>query len=155
MCCETSVGKALHRLDILARRAITQSGPPPFQGEVTGTHGHIIHFLLLHDGETVYQKDLEREFGITRSTASRVLGLMEERNLVRRRGVAHDARLKQVVLTDKARACDQELRSRAEAMEKRMLSGFTREETERLMSYLSRMQKNLSEKTSRIQEETL
>lgn len=147
MTCEPTVGKELHRLDLLVRRALMQGAPPPLKGEATGNHGRIIHFLLTHEERPVYQKDLEAEFGIARSTASRVLRLMEENGLIERRSVSGDARMKQVVLTGKARACDQAIRLCAQAMEARLLTGFSPEEKRTLLSFLARMEANLSEKT--------
>ena len=69
---------------------------------ITGTHGWIIAFLACNKGKDVFQKDVEREFDVTRSTASKVIDLMEQKGLVTREKVPCDARLKKLVLTQKA-----------------------------------------------------
>ena len=68
----------------------------------TRLHAWVIGFVF-HSKNPVYQKDIETEFQIKRSTASTLLASMEKNGLITRRSVDHDARLKQVILTDKAR----------------------------------------------------
>ena len=69
--------------------------------QLTRLHHWIIGFLYHHEGD-VYQKDIETEFKISRSTTSSVITLMEKKGLVTRESVLSDARLKKIVLTDKA-----------------------------------------------------
>jgi DNA-binding MarR family transcriptional regulator len=69
--------------------------------QLTRLHHWIIGFLYHHEGD-IYQKDIETEFKISRSTTSSVLTLMEKKGLLTRESVMSDARLKKVVLTDKA-----------------------------------------------------
>ena len=67
------LGKDIHRLDNRIRRHIqqtTQSLGLELDA-VTGGNGRIIRFLSEHEDRDVFQKDLEDEFGVTRSTASR------------------------------------------------------------------------------------
>ena len=61
-------------------------------------------FLKDHSDCEVYQKDIEEAFSISRATASNMLGVMERKGLIKRVAVSHDARLKRLVLTDKAAA---------------------------------------------------
>lgn len=42
----------------------------------------------------IFQKDLETEFCIGRSTVTNILNLMEKKGFVRRESVSYDARLK-------------------------------------------------------------
>ncbi|MDO4261352.1 MAG: MarR family transcriptional regulator [Eubacteriales bacterium] len=46
----------------------------------------------------VFQKDIEAEFSVNRSTASKMLTLMEKKKLIRRTNCASDSRLKQIEL---------------------------------------------------------
>ena len=69
--------------------------------ETTGGNAHIIMFLARNRNREIYQHTIEQKFCITRSTASRVLALMEKKGLIARESVAHDARCKRIVLTDK------------------------------------------------------
>ncbi len=59
----------------------------------------IIRFLYEHEEEEVYQRDIEAEFSIARSTATGILKLMEKKGYIRRVSVERDARLKKLELT--------------------------------------------------------
>ena len=91
---QRKIGIDIHRLDNRIRRYVQRSVTQYEMEAVSGTNGRIVRFLSEHADRDVYQKDLESEFGITRSTASRVLRLMEQKGLVERQSVPHDARLK-------------------------------------------------------------
>lgn len=92
-----------------------------------------------------FQKDIEKHFFITRSTASSVLGRMEQKELVRRLAVERDARLKKVILTDQSRAIYRLMAEDSEKLEKVLMTGFARDKIETLCSYLARMKTNLSD----------
>lgn len=138
------LGKMIHRIDVTVGRELCQRILQNGMEDVSGTNGRIIRFLADHENEDVYQRDLEREFGITRSTASRVLSLMEQKELIIRSGVAHDARLKKLTLTEKAQGYSDVMRRNAREMNVRLLKGFTEEEAQQLYAYLERLQENLS-----------
>ena len=138
------LGKLIHRIDVNVGRILCQKILQDGMEDVSGTNGRIIRFLSDHENEDVYQRDLEREFGITRSTASRVLTLMEHKGLIIRSGVVHDARLKKLTLTEKAQGYSDVMRRNAREVNARLLKGFTAEETEQLCAYLDRLQENLS-----------
>ena len=61
---------------------------------LTGVQGHVMHFIVLKcaDGP-VYQRDVEAAFGLSRSTATGILQLMEKNGLIQRESAADDARL--------------------------------------------------------------
>jgi len=70
---------------------------------LTGTQVQIIHYLANPPKEYIYQKDIEEEFNIRRSTATNILKTMEKDELIIRRNVKSDSRLKRIVLSDKAK----------------------------------------------------
>lgn len=112
---------------------------------VVGTNGWIIAYLTENSDREVFQKDIEREFGITRSTASKVIDLMEQKGLVERKRVPQDARLRQLVLTDKSRQISDLILEDKKRLEKTLMRGFSDEEKELLSDYLLRMKKNLEQ----------
>ncbi|WP_163197651.1 MarR family winged helix-turn-helix transcriptional regulator [Bifidobacterium platyrrhinorum] len=109
----------------------------------TGGNARIIMFLARNRDKDIYQHTIERKFCITRSTASRVLALMEKKGLIARESVAHDARLKKIVLTAKADSIVACLSANGERMERRLVEGFTDEERAALMDYVLRMRANV------------
>ncbi len=138
-----TIGRELRKLHNAIRRHVDNS---PIRHEIeniTGTNGWIIVFLADRRDRDIYQRDIEREFGITRSTASKVLLLMEKKGLIERVGVPHDARLKKIVLTPKSlELCDMMCRDREET-EQALTRGFTDAELEQLSAYLKRLRKNI------------
>ncbi len=136
-------GAEVHRLSNRIRRLMENNCQRP--EAATGNNGRIIRYLSRHEGKDVFQKDLEEAFGITRSTASKVLRLMEQKGLVRREGVPQDARLKKLSLTERSRELTRKMLAEGAAMDKRLLQGFTPEEAARLEDYLERMRHNLEE----------
>lgn len=139
------IGMELRSLNNLIRRYFEFSSHKKEIETITGNNGWIIGFLSENEGREIYQKDLEDHFTITRSTASKVLSLMERKHLIQRQAVAQDARLKRIVLTEKAKKIAGLMCMDAERMERTLLQGFTGEEVKTLYSYLERMKKNISD----------
>ncbi|NEG70442.1 MarR family winged helix-turn-helix transcriptional regulator [Bifidobacterium choloepi] len=131
--------RSLHNL---IGRYLNVTATPDIQS-LSGGNMQIIVFLDHHADEDIFQYDIERRFSITRSTASRVLGLMEKKGLVERRSVERDARLRKITLTDKARAIAQELHDNANRMEEVLLAGLDADARRRLCETLDRMKHNL------------
>lgn len=97
-----------------------------------------------HFGTPMYQRDFENEFGITRSTASKVLSGLEKKGLIRREGVAGDARLKRIVLTEKSNAISRNIFRETAEFEKKLERGFTPEELNTLFGFFERIENNLA-----------
>lgn len=110
---------------------------------LSSTHIWVLAFLAQHQEQDIYQKDLEAHFGFTRSTASKLVNRLEERNLVQRHPVPHDARLKKLILTDDARKLIEELTIRSREFEAVLTAGFTTEEKAQIKRYLERLKNNL------------
>lgn len=69
--------------------------------KVTIMHGWIIGYLNDNINQDIFQKDIEVEFAISRSTVTNILKLMEKKGYIVRASVESDARLKKIILTDK------------------------------------------------------
>lgn len=110
---------------------------------ITGTHGWIIAFLSCNKDKDIFQKDVEREFDVTRSTASKVIDLMEQKGLVRREKVPCDARLKKLVLTEEAESIAKLFEADRVSLEETLTKGFTDAEKENLCDFIIRMKTNL------------
>ena len=90
----------IRRVDNLIFRKINQFARANGVEQATPMHGWIIEYLYRHRDEPVFQRDIEREFSITRSTVTNILQLMERKGYIQRLSVPQDARLKQLVLTE-------------------------------------------------------
>lgn len=133
---------AIRTLHNVINRYLAVTRPREAEG-LSGANIDIICYLARHADCDVFPQDVERRFGITRSTSSRVLSLMERKGLVVRKPVPQDARLKKIVLTDKARGINDALHSNAVAMEALLLQGLTDDEIRGFMHTLDVMQTNL------------
>ena len=70
---------------------------------LTGTQMLIIEYLAsFAQNKSIYQKDIEHEFNIRKSTATNVLRLMEEKGLITKKVDQQDTRFKAIILTEKA-----------------------------------------------------
>lgn len=143
---EQGIGKppsvAIRTLHNVINRYLAVTRPQEVE-ELSSANIDIIRYLVRNADRDVFPQDVERRFGITRSTSCRVLGLMERKGLVVRKPVPQDARLKKIVLTDKARGINDALHSNAVAMEALLLQGLTDDEIRGFMHTLDVMQTNL------------
>lgn len=140
---ERTVGLELRCLNNLIMRSIEKMPHRKQVESITGTNGWIIGYLAENSSGDIYQKDLEQHFSITRSTASKVLNLMERKGLIERRSVAHDARLKKIVLTEKAWEVSAWMREDRLFLEKILTKGFTAEELQNFLQSVRKMKENI------------
>jgi len=105
----------------------------------TRTHGWIIGFLADHEGEEIFQRDIEAQMGIRRSTATGILQLMEKNGLITREPVERDARLKKLTLTPAAKEAHKAIAQVIEQNDREMLSCLTTEEQELFFSLTEKL----------------
>ncbi len=112
---------------------------------VTGMQGHIMGYLCHNRDKEIFQRDIEAEFLIRRSTATGILQLMEKNGLIRRQPVARDARLKQIVLTERALTVHHAIEEKLDELEVQMRRKISDEEMEIFFSVVDRMKENLDD----------
>lgn len=131
----------------LANRLSREAGALSAQraGEgVSAVNARILGYLAARDGEDVFQRDIERAFSIRRSTVSKVVRLMEQKGLLRREAVARDARLKRLVLTERAREIHAEAAREIADFEARATAGLSAGDIAALRGLLDRICANLT-----------
>ena len=141
---EKAVGLELRSLGNLIKRQVESLANLQYAESITGTNSWIIGYIARHSDKDIFQKDLEEKFSVTRSTASKVIKLMEQKGLIERYSVPYDARLKKLVLTPRALALHQGIVEDFKKVEATLLQGFTQEEIDNFLSYIERMKRNLS-----------
>ena len=137
----------LRNIHILIKRDVENSEARKELDNVTGTHGYVICYLMSHDGEDVFQRDIEKRFSIRRSTATELLNLMQKNGLITRSPVESDARLKKITLTDKARNLFKIVEKDRSEFEDAVFDGFSPDEIASLSGYLERATENLKKRT--------
>ncbi len=112
---------------------------------VSGTNGFIIVYIYKSEND-VYQKDIEKEFGITRSTASNIISLMEKKNLVIREKVESDARLRKLVLTDIAKEYCEAVLNDLVKFDEELTKGISDKDLDTFCKVLEQLNHNLERK---------
>lgn len=148
-----TVHTELRSLSHLIFRTIENSPNRKKIESITGTNGCIIGYLSENSSRDVFQRDIEKNFGITRSTASKVINLMEQKGLVKREKVEHDERLKKIVMTEKSEAVSLLIMEDIARTESMLTNGFSKEELENLFNYIERMKSNLKNQNMKKEED--
>ena len=106
----------------------------------------IIGFVQLRDseGKDTFQKDIEEEFSINRSTTSEMLTLMSKRKLIKRVPVDYDGRLKKIVLTQKSLEIHEWINQTMIQLHEKLKNGLSSDEIEIFMDITDKMIRNLS-----------
>lgn len=112
---------------------------------LTNMQRHILHYILFQSLQCdIYQKDIEKEFQVRRSTATGALQLLEKNGFIRREPVPWDARLKKIIPTAKATALRENILDNICFMESVLRRGIGEEEMAACMNALERMSENLN-----------
>ena len=139
------IGIEMSKISNIMKRNYKNSRNAESDDDITGKHGWIIGSIAENEGRDIYQKDIETRFVIRRSTVSGILRLMEKNGYIIRESVCHDARLKKLTLTDKARDYLSKTMEKVDEQEKRLRSTLTDEELDSLFSILDKIENNLEE----------
>lgn len=127
------------------KQVIHKSSPRFDKGPRSQLQGGILGYLFHHRDGPVYQKDIEREFKISRATATNTLQVMERDGLIVRKAQDKDGRLKRIQMTEEAYQNHRQIEAHMEMVDGRMLEGLTEEEVAELRRLLGVLQKNLEE----------
>ena len=111
--------------------------------KMTGSGAWIIAYIAENIHRDIFQRDLEKEFDITRSTASKNVDLLVKNGFIEREPVDYDARLKKLVLTEKSKEIFKIMRNDRATLEAQMLIGVSEEEKKQLRGFLKRLSKNI------------
>ena len=120
--------------------AMAESGLTSIQTRILG---HLRH--AEEEGRCVFQREIEDIFRIKRSSVTSVLQTLEKKGLIIRESIPEDARVKKLVLTEKAKKMQVCTYHTLENMEREMRSLFTEEEFEQFLDYMNRIDKKAIE----------
>ena len=139
------VARDIKCLSNLLRRVHCSS---PFLKEcdnLTGMHSYVLGYLRREcEKRDVFQKDVEAVFEMRRSTASEILKLMEKNGLITRQPLESDARLKKIILTDKAMEVSRGVEKSFKETEEKLKEGITSEELENFYVVYDKIKSNLA-----------
>ena len=135
------LGRNVHMLSRLLKRntdiEVTKYG-------IIGVQSAMIGFIYEETRKKdVFAKDIEKAFDLRRASSAGLIQNMEKNGLIKREMVGNDARLKKIVLTEKALELRRKLDKSIKNMEKKMQEGLTKEEVEKYLELTKKMAKNL------------
>jgi DNA-binding MarR family transcriptional regulator len=110
---------------------------------LTGMQFAIVSYLAKESAERdVFQKDLEQKFDIRKSTVTGILNTMERDGLLLRETVPYDARLRKMILTDKALQAKINTEQVIDSVESQLSKGLSEEEIATFLTILAKISKN-------------
>ena len=146
---EESMEREIHNIGLLIkcmdntimRRALEdipeeEERPPVMQG-------WIIKYLHDRQGEDVFQKDIERDFHIARSTVTSLVKQMEREGYIARVGVERDSRLKKIILLERGEILCDCISENNSILEDRMVQGISPEDLELFLKVARQILRNL------------
>lgn len=144
MTAKKEIGFEVRSLSNLIKRDVERSRMFEFC-QSTGLHGWAIGWFYDNRGKDIFQRDFEERFSIRRSTASKMLSLMEKNGLIERVSVEQDARLKKIVLCDRAVELHRKITAEINEREARMCRGIDEQELECFFSVIDKIKNNLED----------
>ncbi len=139
------IGHHIKSLERMMNHRRNESATKNYVDSVTGTHGWVIRYLYDNREKDIFQKDIEKTFGIRRSTVTVMLKTMEKNGLITRTSVESDARLKKITPTDKALDLHYKISCEIDDFEEQMTRGISDEEIESFILTLQKIKNNLKE----------
>ena len=113
---------------------------------ITDTQARVSQYISEEsEKREVFQKDIEDTFCVRRSSVTQIIQLLERDGLIVRESVERDARLKKLVLTEKAYQIQEAMKKQIQEMEAKLVENISAEEKEVLINILYKVRKNLGE----------
>lgn len=142
---ENEIGFVVRRLFNAIKRDIEKRSEQEGIEHVKGVNGWAISYFYDNRDKDIFQRDFEGKFSIRRSTASIMLKTMEQKGFIERVSVESDARLKKIVLTDKAIENHKRIIASIEKREERLRKGISENELEVFFDVMEKLTANLEE----------
>ena len=136
--------KTIMDLACLMRRALEQEME---EFKLSSIQSRILGFLWYKRSrnEKAFQKELESEFKIRKSSVTSVIQSLEKHGYIERRSVSTDARQKELVLTEDGIRVQRQVIDRFEEMEKRVNGWLSPEEREWWTRCVNKIETGLKE----------
>ena len=139
------IGFQIRTLSHLVKRTVDQAAFDGVDDHPTGVQGWIIGYLYRNRDKEVFQRDIQEQFSIRRSTVTGMLQQMERDGLIRRDSVEGDGRLKCLIPTQKAIEMDERVRECLRRVDERLTQGLTPSQLAAFRAVAAQMAANLDE----------
>lgn len=137
-----NVGLELKKLNILIGRKVLKETKKRGYS-VSDVQIKILNYLYDCNDKKIYQRDIEKEFQIRRSTVSGILRTMEKNQFIIRVDSDSDARMKQIIINDNVKDKLKEIRKEISLFEKNLINNIDEEDLKTFLKVIHQMQKNI------------
>ncbi|MGL4449963.1 MAG: MarR family winged helix-turn-helix transcriptional regulator [Sarcina sp.] len=135
-----NIGKINHIISRKVDAAVINA----IEDNLTVSQAYVIDFIAMEGkNREIFQKDLEKEFDLKRSSVSLMLNNMEKNNLIKRVSVSEDGRLKQIVLTEKSLELYEKISVAIDSVENKLAENLNSEEIEIFLKVIDKIRDNL------------
>lgn len=141
---QTHIGWQVKTLNNMITRKIIAYSAESEIDEVTVMHGWILGYLYDNRDREIFQKDIEKEFEINKSTVTCIIKLMEKKGYIERLSVEYDGRLKRIRLTDKGEKSHVEALKSISRVEEILRRDIPDDELKKFFHTISKLKLNLS-----------
>ena len=138
------LGLDISKIHHIISRKMDASVISAIDDNLTVSQAYVIDFISIEGKDKeIFQKDLEREFDLKRSSISLMLNNMEKSDLIERVPVTEDARLKKIILTQKSIKIYEKISTAIDSIENKLSENITPEEIKVFQSVLDKIRNNL------------
>ena len=121
------VGHQVHRIDRSISKLLEMRVKEEGLDEIALMHGWILRYLYEHQDKEIYQKDIEKYFGICRSAVTNIIQTLEKKGM----------------LTEKGRENHEKLGEIFQKMDAQLEEGITEEELHAFMHVIDKVYYNM------------
>lgn len=140
---QVHIGK---KINILSKRIHRRIDKEASQYGITGVQARILGFIYWKSKERdIFQKDIEEELDVRRSSVTSVLQLMEKNGFIERVSVSEDARLKKIILTEKGLEIQTNIYDFILGVEKSLRDELSEAEVNILISLIDRLSEKIAD----------
>ena len=128
------------KINILSQKIKRRIGKVSSEYGISSIQAKILGYIYSNiEKKDIFQKTIEEEFDIRKSSVTSVLTLMEKNGLIKRVSVSGDARLKKLTLTDKGIEIHKSIYKEIENLENTISDTLTDKELDQFNEYLVRL----------------
>jgi DNA-binding MarR family transcriptional regulator len=134
------------KINILSHKIKRRIGKVGLEYGISSMQAKILGFIYYNSSKIdIFQKTIEEEFDIRRSSVTSVLTLMEKNELIKRISVSEDARLKKIMITGKGIEVHKLVHKEIEEIEGIIENNLSEEELNNFISTLEKLTKKISD----------
>lgn len=139
---QDEIGFQVHRLHILCKRLVDQRAFGDLAEKPTKTQTWVMNYLYENQDRDVFQRDIQEQFDVRRSTVTGILQLMEKNGWITRQSVGEDARLKKIMLTPQAIELHERVGACIRKTEEQLAQGLTPQEKAEFLRLCDKIRHN-------------